>query len=90
MESSPGERFSEDLMVIFICYETALLVHWLVLTVFCFCLFSLCFSFFALHGGNEPQYSCETLRVDVVQPPMAHSVMDDLRVVLLDSYQMIK
>lgn len=47
---------------IFICNETELLVHWSVLTLVFFIFL------FALHGGNKPHYSCETLRVDVVQP----------------------
>lgn len=88
LESSPGERFWEDLTAFFICIETELLVHWLVLLVFFF-VFSL-FSFFALHGGDEPHYSCETLRGDVIQPQMARGVMDELRMVLLASYQMYK
>lgn len=35
----------------------------LTLVFFCFL-----FSFFALHGGNEPHYSCETLKGNAVQP----------------------
>lgn len=64
---SPGERLWED----FNCNETELHVQWWMLTLGCvfFCLF-VCFSLFlfALHGGNVPHYSCETLKGNAVQP----------------------
>lgn len=87
-ESSPGERFGGRLDSILIHDETELLVHWLVLMFVFFCF--LFVFLFALHGGNEPHYSCETQRVDVVQPQMAHTVVDELGMVLLASYQLNK
>lgn len=65
-----------------LCSDTELLVHWSVLVF--------CFSVFALYGGAEPHFSCETLRVDAVQPHMACSITNELRMVLLASHQMKK
>lgn len=81
-KSSPGERFWEEQWDWITCSLVGVDV-----SIFCF---SSLFSFFALHGGNEPHYSRETLKGDVVQPRVAHSVTDELRMMLLASYRMNK